>query len=309
MILEVLRTLKEFDSLGPYWHAWESESVFDSHCWHRHFLHHLCEGEPFVIIAKRGAQVRAVAPLQVCADRASSLCFRKTDRTTLVFGELGALSEQVPEVLASSGVRQLRCKSLRSDQLGLLASRKPQVERATSCPVLEIGDAEKRMAPRLLHDTERSLAKIGAWGTLKCTQVPANDSALINEFLNLNRAWWQARGHNGIASDDRERAFYCDVLFDLGALRRAWFSILTLDAEVLSILLWFSNGRCMAYYAGAHSMAVQRLGIGNVHLLKLVKTGRDQGYLFIDFLRGSEPYKYRFGARDLYQVLTLTVSW
>ncbi len=144
---------------------------------------------------------------------------------------------------------------------------------------------------------ERTLAKLYEVEMRTATARTLGED--MDAFFDLHQRRWNRRWLPGMFVSRRARAFHEDVarrLFERGFLR---LHTLSLDREVQAALYCFQfKGRC-AYYLGGFEPALARLSLGTVltaraigHAVEVDKAGE------FDFLRGDEPYKYRWGARD-----------
>lgn len=67
---------------------------------------------------------------------------------------------------------------------------------------------------------------------------------------------------------------------------------------IVGILYGFWWAETFAAYQSGWDRAYARDGLGNVLILQALELAGERGARTFDFLRGREPYKYRFGARD-----------
>jgi CelD/BcsL family acetyltransferase involved in cellulose biosynthesis len=72
------------------------------------------------------------------------------------------------------------------------------------------------------------------------------------------------------------------------------------DDEVVGVLLGFWWQDCFSAYQSGWDPAYARDSIGSVLVSEAIRFASAAGARTFDFLRGAEPYKYRFGAVDHY---------
>ena len=72
------------------------------------------------------------------------------------------------------------------------------------------------------------------------------------------------------------------------------------DEAIVGVLYGFWWQGTFAAYQSGWDPRFARHSIGSVLVLHALERAADEGAHTFDFLRGSEPYKYRFGARDRY---------
>jgi CelD/BcsL family acetyltransferase involved in cellulose biosynthesis len=68
--------------------------------------------------------------------------------------------------------------------------------------------------------------------------------------------------------------------------------------EIAGVLYGFWWRDTFAAYQSGWDRRYARHGLGNLLVLHALEFAAGQGASTFDFLRGTEPYKYRFGARD-----------
>jgi CelD/BcsL family acetyltransferase involved in cellulose biosynthesis len=68
--------------------------------------------------------------------------------------------------------------------------------------------------------------------------------------------------------------------------------------EIVGVLYGFWWRDTFAAYQSGWDRRYARQGLGNVLVLHALELAAERGARTFDFLRGTEPYKYRFGARD-----------
>jgi CelD/BcsL family acetyltransferase involved in cellulose biosynthesis len=68
--------------------------------------------------------------------------------------------------------------------------------------------------------------------------------------------------------------------------------------EVAGAWLHLADDRAFYWYLGGFDPAHSALGLGKICILEGVRSSIAAGRSYFDFTRGSEPFKYQFGARD-----------
>jgi CelD/BcsL family acetyltransferase involved in cellulose biosynthesis len=68
--------------------------------------------------------------------------------------------------------------------------------------------------------------------------------------------------------------------------------------KAVGVLYGFIWGNTFAYYQGGWDAAWARFSLGTVLVRQAIRFAMLSGAKHFDFLRGAEPYKYRFGATD-----------
>ncbi|MDH5788713.1 MAG: GNAT family N-acetyltransferase, partial [Candidatus Bathyarchaeota archaeon] len=117
-------------------------------------------------------------------------------------------------------------------------------------------------------------------------------------LFKLHQNRWEAKNKPGIFSDNKAREFHLDIAKSFS--ERGWLGLssLLVDGKAVASLYGFKYGsRFYAYIAGMYS-AFYRYGVSNLLLLHNIEKNIEEGLTEVDFLRGGEPYKYRWKALD-----------
>ncbi|WP_448593248.1 GNAT family N-acetyltransferase [Thermoflexus hugenholtzii] len=178
-----------------------------------------------------------------------------------------------------------------------------QVERLTICPMLPLPptwDAYLQMLDRKdRHELRRKIRRLEAVGNIRWYLLredgPEAEGA-IEAFLELMAA---SNPEKAAFLHERMRAFFRWVIRQ--GLREGWarLSFLEIEGEKAATYLDFEDqDRIWLYNAGLNPRYAA-LSPGVVLLAYLIRQAIEQGKRVFDFLRGDEPYKFRFGAREV----------
>jgi CelD/BcsL family acetyltransferase involved in cellulose biosynthesis len=130
------------------------------------------------------------------------------------------------------------------------------------------------------------------------TATPTTFDDLFEGLVRLHRARWAARGQEGVLpehlADFHRRA--ARRLLDRGVLR---LHALRLGDRLAAAFYGFHSGGRTIFYLPAFELDLERHSPGNVLLAHVIDNAirQDRARVF-DFLRGSEAYKYAWGAVD-----------
>jgi CelD/BcsL family acetyltransferase involved in cellulose biosynthesis len=147
------------------------------------------------------------------------------------------------------------------------------------------------------HRAER--ASRVAYELAEASSLPAALDAL--EALHASR--WSERGESGVLADPAVRGFHREgapALLDAGLLR---LHVLRLDGAIAAVLYALADPpTCReprhAYYLGGFDPRHRALSPGTLLVAHAMEQALAEGAAGFDFLRGAEPYKYRWGAVD-----------
>jgi CelD/BcsL family acetyltransferase involved in cellulose biosynthesis len=177
-----------------------------------------------------------------------------------------------------------------------------RLEPSAVCPVLQLscGLAElEQTLPawlrRNLGQTERRLAALGhpEW-----RRAGGRDgAAALEAFMDLHTARWRARGGEGVLADPAVRAFHRAAAPRLLARGLLALDVLYLDERAVAASYVLERSDAHLYLFG-FDPALPRLSLGSLAIWKSIRSACAAGLARYDFLRGSEPYKYAFGATD-----------
>ena len=149
------------------------------------------------------------------------------------------------------------------------------------------------------HELRRKVRRLESRDDARWTLVPPNDRAALMEgmraFVDLHRM----SGADKAAFMDEEmaRAFMgmAEELADTGWLDLA---VLRVDGEPASAYLSFLYRDRLYLYNSGYNPRFAKYSAGVALLAYRIHKAILQGVRIFDFLRGDEPYKYDFGAKD-----------
>lgn len=176
---------------------------------------------------------------------------------------------------------------------------------AEPCPVVslaanargETAAASARLCANIAADARR-LRRV-AIGT--CIEPATTETlgAMLHELRRLHGARWERRGQRGVLSDASVWDFHCEAASALFARGVARLYALRANGGTIGVYYGFVSGGRAYYYLGGFDPAYRQAGIGNQLVAHAMAQGRGEGAAVFDFLRGQEPYKYRWGAKDV----------
>lgn len=173
-----------------------------------------------------------------------------------------------------------------------------------TCPYLPLEptweDQRKAFGKKLrgnLGYYERALEK--AHSLVLRLATPETLDADMDAFFLLHQKRWRGRWMPGAFASERAREFHRAAarnLLDAGMLR---LHLLELDGVVQAAIYCFHLGARTCYYLGGFEPTLARLSLGTVLTGRAIRHAIEaDGAREFDFLRGDEPYKYKWGAQD-----------
>lgn len=153
------------------------------------------------------------------------------------------------------------------------------------------------------HEIRRKVRRAEAAGPIELVESsdPLDD---LQSFIELHTARWGDEGLFPVSrGGDQSRVFVSRMLELLGPGTRAplggaHLSFLTVGGERIATSIHFETPNALLYYNAGVSPTARELSPGVVLVERLARLALDRGLTRLDFLRGDEPYKYEWGARD-----------
>lgn len=179
------------------------------------------------------------------------------------------------------------------------------LEHGEVCPILTLAETveEQQLAiPKRLRQNlnyaDRALRKQATEVTYRI----ANEHTLASDIdacIRLHQDRWRRRWMPGLFAGDAHKTWFADVsknLLDAGLLR---LHTLSVDGKVIAAIYCMTSGGTTIYYLGGFDQEYHKWSPGMLATRAAIlhAVGVDKSQTF-DFLRGNEPYKYRWGAVD-----------
>jgi len=150
------------------------------------------------------------------------------------------------------------------------------------------------------QNLRRARAAAAARGPLRIERVTGDPEAFLDALFRLHTARWESRGEPGIVADPRVRALHhaaAEGLFAAGMVRAY---LLRIGDRLAAAHYGFTHrGRAAAYLNG-FDPAFLAESPQTVLLGHAVAEAAREGATRLSFLRGQEPYKYLWGAADIW---------
>jgi CelD/BcsL family acetyltransferase involved in cellulose biosynthesis/glycosyltransferase involved in cell wall biosynthesis len=333
--LRVVSSPADFDALEPAWtrlHEESGASVFQSYEWQRTWWDEVgCRAghhELFIVVLELVERVVAIAPLFV--ERVPILPFVKLRRLTFLgtgmtdyldvllakgserpclvrIAEYLAERRQVYDMLAlcdipdSAPTHLLLFEALRDN--GFEANRFANEQ----CPRLALkstwkdtlasmaGEHRRQLSKRLRQMREHFAVELQICGREKDLDED------IDDFIRMHQGRWNSVGKKGVFAERHVADFQRKVARRF--FRRGWLflAFLCVDGRRIAALCGFEHNRVLSYYLNGMDECgnARKYSPGLVlHCLCMEEVIR-RGAIVYDFMRGTERYKYEFGAKDV----------
>ncbi len=287
-------------------------TVFQHPDWILPWHAHLGAGiEPWLVGVRAGGDLIGLAPLGVAGGRVAFLGGEVSDHLGLLAAPhaRARVATAVLEHLAAERARWDEAVLARlAPSSSLLAVPIPPALRASHaagdvCPYVSLPSGARSLSevlPRgFARRVRQSLSVARRAGRYEVRWIAADEvSPFVETLFALHEARWALEQQRGVLARQDVRAFWRDAMPALSARGLSRFLEIRLEGEPIAAYAAFARrGRVLSYLGGFDPRAA-KLSPGRLALAALFERSIAEGAHEIDFLRGAEPYKYDWGARD-----------
>lgn len=318
LAIEETTTEAELEALAPAWHEFWSRAPaatpFHAPAWLIPWWREIGAGELRVLVARQDGRMVGLLPM-----------YRQHERDGGKLLPLGiAISDYLdglfedgcsPEV-ADAVLRRLtdrddwRDCELHPLRAGspLLAARAPpgcsdEMLAFEPCEVLDVASGARDLREIIpsgmrakFRQAERRAAKAGR--VRFETAAAASLAEILEAFIRLHAARWDSRDAPGVLADPAIRRFHraaAPRLLEAGLLR---LHALRLDERIIAVVYaLFAKDRAYCYLSG-FDPEFAAISPGTLTVGHAIRHALGEGARSIDFLRGREPFKARWGTRE-----------
>ncbi len=333
METSILTTSDLFTTLASEWNDLLRNSAADTpfltHEWQSTWWDCLCEGELLVITVRDSGALVGLAPLFVVSQP-----FKDGEPPRRLLRIIGSVdASDYLDVIARRGCEREVFEAIldvltQSDQwdvldlynvpeasitrsilppLALQRGWKMSDEVQVVCPTIRLpvsfDDYVASLDKKDRHELRRKLRRAEATEGLTWCDITADDhdhdlDEAAEAFIDL---MMKSRADKSGFMTDRMRRFFHQMIHATHAGGFLHLSFLEVNGVKAATYLCFDYGsRRMVFNSGLETNGFQSLSAGIVLAAKLIEQSIGLGHTEFDFLRGSEEYKYRLGARDTY---------
>jgi CelD/BcsL family acetyltransferase involved in cellulose biosynthesis len=314
---EVIRHVEPFAALeAEWWELWrrvDAATPFQSPAWLIPWWRCFHPGELFVMTVRAAGRLIGLAPFYVedgtrrllplgisVSDHLDVLVapgFEILAGQALVMeaaraGDLWdewSLEELAPDALAWGLPTPEGCEDVSAPQ--------------SACPVLDFPPGAEniwRFVPaRQRRDAHLARNRAARRGEVRIEPMDEADApGFLDTLFRLHGARWESRGEAGVLADDQVQDFQRDALPRLAAAGLTRCFVVRIDEAAAAAHYGLAHrGRAYAYLTGFDpAYAFESPGV--ILLTHALEQAFGEGARAFHFLRGPEPYKYRWGASD-----------
>ena len=203
-------------------------------------------------------------------------------------------------LLKASGGAGLLLRSAGPDGSGPPLPRGARVVAKSVCPRMSVPPADRDVGRshafnRQLGRFTRRMEREGG----RCEWIPAGgvDERLLRALFALHG---RARGRHGLATSFgvEQLELHRRLVERSGSRRGPTAVVASRDGAPVGVLYGFAWKDTFAAYQWGWDKDWDRHSMGSVLAYQAIRLAAAHGVRTFDFLRGAEPYKYRFGAAD-----------
>jgi CelD/BcsL family acetyltransferase involved in cellulose biosynthesis len=312
--IEVAATLADLERLAPAWHRlWLRDpraKIFQSPAWLIPWAKRFTAGTFCCVLVRSGDELVAFVPTFIWRNS------KTHERELLLLGTGisdytdGIFDPEHANEAARAAVAWLRENEdwdvLKFEQLpshSPLQTEAESLDEQTVCPLLQLPDSIQQLPkviPRAqLQNVTYYRRRAERMGNVAFERAGERSvGVMLEELFRLHSARWKRAGSSGALADANVRTFHREAarrLLAAGALRLYRLAIGGETAAVIHGMA--SHGRVCCYLSGLNpKFACVSPGALLIH--HVIEQAVREGCTQFDFLRGSERYKYLWGARD-----------
>lgn len=298
----------------------DEKSIYLTHEWITTWWRHFGKGKQLnILLAEKGNQAVGIVPLMKTIYKLGFLRLHALETIGSVNYNLvwlvppesreevmPAFLSYLEEELAKSKL-VLRLTMVPDDSrfLDMLKGRVEQISKKLAVKVRFKTVAPYIALPSTWEEFYSSLSRNRRWILRKNLELLEKEHSVelqeytadnladcLNEFIDLHQRRWESVNVKGVFSNPEVKEFYKDIAVKFHERNWLHFSFLNIDGAMASGEFGFIyNGKLYAATAG-RDIKYSRYSVGHLHYMFMVKEAIKRGLREIDFLKGSEPYKF-----------------
>jgi CelD/BcsL family acetyltransferase involved in cellulose biosynthesis len=313
VVAERISTLEDLERAGAGWRSlWRripTRTVFQSPDWLIPWWRHFAPGQLTSIALWRGEDLAGIAPLyrEEGSRRLLPLGISLSDCLDVLVEEESSGSVQramEAEIARITGCAEI-CFPDVAPNASVLSLTLPGFSARRSAgqasPELTLGPAETPLESVPAHQRQNLRTAENRARRRGCMtgEIAAEDlPRLLPALMQLHSARQRHLGRDGLAGDRRVLPFFTEAFTALAheGVVRAY--LMACEARPIGFYLGFLYSGRASYYFGGFDPEFAFESPGTSLIGHAMRCAAAEGARIFDFLRGAEPYKYAWGARD-----------
>ncbi len=315
--IEEITTAAELETLAPAWHdLWSrapAATPFHSPAWLVPWWREIGGGDLRVLVARQDERLVGLLPLYLQHERDGGkllpLGIAISDYLDGLFAAGSGLEVAAAILRRLADRDDWQACELHPLRAGspLLAARAPGCRDESlafePCQVLDVPPGARDLREVIpsgmrakFRQAERRAAKAGR--VRLETATAASLAEILEALFRLHAARWDSRDAPGVLADPAIRRFHRAAAPQLLAAGLLRLHALRLDDEIIAVVYALSaKDRAYCYLSG-FDPAFGAISPGTLTVGHTIREALGEGARAIDFLRGREPFKARWGARE-----------
>lgn len=166
------------------------------------------------------------------------------------------------------------------------------------CPVMDLSIDIPQPYQKRIDYYARHAAKLGHIEFTASSK--AEDLPLV---FDLHESLWTTRADHGVLSDPALRRMHIEAVRGMSPSGIARMYFLHVAGKPAAAYYGFVHRGVHYYYIGGFDPEFEKFNLGTLLVMHAIHSAKLEGGRRFDFLRGREPYKYRWGAEDQHTFL------
>jgi CelD/BcsL family acetyltransferase involved in cellulose biosynthesis len=307
--LTELRSASELRLLATEWHdLWlrSRQSPFQSPMWLLPWIEQFTSINLCALVIRAFSRLVAIAPFYTWNDGSATVLLLAgngiSDYLDVCFDP--EYESQLTAALSAWLATNDEWDRCEFNQLPVTSPMLPFAQSHASgdpCPILNLtAKSETNYAPprqlEKLHYYRRRAEKHG-----RCERIsanPGNAAEVMRELFRLHNLRWRCRGENGVLQNPDIQQFHLDVAIRLASTGNLRLDALVLNGRIIGAIYALADGSSTYYYLSGFDPEFEKISPGTLLIGHAIERAISEGQVQFNFLRGSEPYKYAWGAKD-----------
>jgi CelD/BcsL family acetyltransferase involved in cellulose biosynthesis len=177
------------------------------------------------------------------------------------------------------------------------------VEPEIECTETQISENFERWWEQRPHGLRRNvrryLEKARSIAEPEFSVCSKADPEIVNALISLHGARWRRHGEPGMIRANKSGQFLPEIFDQFACADMLRLFALRFQEKIVAVICSFPYRRRLFSYLSAFDPEYEMYGFGRLLLYYSMRYAFEERYLAWNFLRGSEAYKFEWGARSI----------